>query len=166
MQALTARLKHTRRGPPFIVCISTAVASDYQLINAGSALRNWTYGKFLNGTQNPSGGPSIYAANFQAITWAQQDAGYLNGRGTPNTTLAEAFKTADKRLGEFLSVLETTERLDSTLLLVGSKQGQGPINPRTLKVIDPTAVMDGAGVPVAFFNGEDGGIASTSSRPV
>lgn len=142
--------------------ISTAVESDDELTNAGSALRNWTFGNFLNGTKNPAGGPSIYAVNFQAIIWAQQAAGYLDGRGTPNTTLAKAFKTADERLGEFLSVLTAADRLDSTLLLVGSKQGQGPINPKTLKVIDPTAVMAGAGVPVAFFNGEDGGIASKS----
>jgi hypothetical protein len=133
-------------------------------MNAGSALHNWTSGNFLNGTQNPAGGPSIYAANFQAITWAQQNAGYLDGRGTPNKTLAAAFKTADERLGEFLSLLKATKRLDSTLLLVGSKQGQGPVNPKTLKVIDPTAVMAAAGVPVAFFNGEDGGIASRPSR--
>ena len=146
----------------YIVCIETAYDFDRQLMITGSALRNWTFGNFVNGTRNPAGGPSIYSANFQAITWAQQTAGYLNGQGTPNTTLATAFKTADERLGEFLSVLDEAKALDSTLLLVGSKQGQGPVNPKTLKVIDPNGVMAAAGVPVAFFNGEDGGIASTT----
>lgn len=127
-------------------------------------MRNWTNGNFLNGSVNPVGGPALYAANFQAITWAQQTAGYLDAAGTPNTTLAAAFKTADERLGEFISVLESAGRLNSTLLLIGSKQGQGPINPKTLKVSDPQIVIDGAGVPVAFFNGEDGGIVSGSLR--
>ena len=135
-------------------------------MNVGSALRNWTLGNFVNGTQNPAGGPSIYAANFQAITWAQQTAGYLDGQGTPNQTLAMAFKTADERLGAFLSVLEDARVLNSTLLIVSSKQGQGPVNPKALKVIDPTAVTTAAGVPVAFFNGEDGGIASRLSHPL
>ena len=174
----------------------------FMLIVAGSALRNWTEGNFLNGTKNPAGGPAIYAANFQAITWAQQTAGYLDGQGTPNKSLAAAFDASDKKLGEFLSVLKDCKsnswaegfskletslkvswpprkpfavfeiprhlltrlpvnlanKLDSTLLLVGSKQGQGPINPNTLKVINPTAVQKAAGVPVAFFNGEDGGL--------
>ena len=126
----------------------------------GSALRNWTTGHFTNGSVNPVGGPTLYAANFQAITFAQQIGGYLDAAGTPNKTLATALKTAGERLDEFLSVLESAGKLDSTLLLVGSKQGQGPIDPKTLEVKDPQTVMDGAGVPVAFFNGEDGGMVS------
>lgn len=104
----------------------------------------------------------MYAANFQAITFAQATGGYLDGAGTPNASLATALKTADERLGNFLTTLESAGRLNSTLVLVGSKQGQGPINPNTLKVINPTHVMNAAGVPVAFFNGEDGGIVSHS----
>ena len=124
----------------------------------GSALRNWTSGNWVNGTRNPSGAPALYGANFQAITWAQQHAGYLDAAGTPNASLASAFQTADKKLGAFVNFLKTSGKLDTTLLLVGSKQGQGPINPKTELVSDPQAVVDAAGVPVAFFTGEDGGI--------
>lgn len=46
------------------------------------------------------------------------------------------------------------------MLLLGSKQGQGPIDPHTLVVSDPQTVIDGAGVPVVYFVGEDGGIVS------
>ena len=109
---------------------------------------------------NPAGGPSLYGANFQAITWAQQNVGYLDGAGTPNASLEAAFQRADERLGTFLEDLQKAGKLDSTLLLIGSKQGQGPIDPKTLVVSDPSTVVDGAGVPVAFFVGEDGGIVS------
>jgi hypothetical protein len=114
----------------------------------------------VNGTKNPAGGPSIYGANFQAITWAQQNVGYLDGAGTPNASLEAAFEAADSRLGTFLDDLADANKLHSTLLLIGSKQGQGPIDPKTLVVTDPQTVIDGAGVPVAFFVGEDGGIVS------
>ncbi len=127
----------------------------------GAALSNWTHGNYVNGTKNPSGGPSLYAANFQAITWAQQNAGYLNGAGTPNASLATAFKTADERLGAFVDVLKQTGRMSSTLLLVGSKQGEGPVNPKTERLLNPDMIQKAVGVPVAFFNGEDGGIVST-----
>lgn len=114
----------------------------------------------MNGTKNPNGGPSLYAANFQSISSSQQKTGYLDGAGTPNTTLEKAFEFIDSRLGTFLDDLKDAGKLDSTLLLLGSKHGQGPIDPKTLVVSDPQTVVDGAGVPVAFFVGEDGGIVS------
>jgi hypothetical protein len=126
----------------------------------GSALRNWTQGNWVNGTKNPSGAPSLYGANFQTITWAQQNAGYLDAAGNnPNKSLASALHEADARLGAFLNFLKSSGKLDSTLVIIGSKQGQGPINPKTLKVSNPD-FMDGTGVPVAFFVGEDGGVVS------
>ena len=100
----------------------------------------------------------MYGANFQAITWAQQNTGYLDASGTPNASLESAFHAADAGLKGFLGDLKSAGKLDSTLLLIGSKQGQGPINPKTEKVSDPQIVIDGAGVPVAYFVGEDGGV--------
>jgi hypothetical protein len=124
-------------------------------------------GNWANGTKNPSGAPSLYGANFQAITWAQQNAGYLDATGArPNASLEAAFHTADQQLGEFVKFLQTAGELNTTLLLIGSKQGQGPIDPSTLVVSDPQTVIDGAGVDVAFFVGEDGGIVSSLSAAV
>ena len=130
-----------------------------------SALRNWTNGNFANGTKNPEGGPSLFAANFQAITWAQTNAGYLNGNGTANASLETAILTSDARLGTFINDLEKAGKLNSTLLLVGSKQGQGPIDPKTLKESSTQTVIDGAGVPVTFFTGNDGGLVSMPFFP-
>jgi membrane-anchored protein YejM (alkaline phosphatase superfamily) len=70
---------------------------------------------------------------------------------------------ADASLGSFLNFLKSTGKLKSTLVLIGSKQGQGPINPKTLKVSNPDFGMDDTGVPVSFFVGEDGGIVSHCS---
>ena len=130
---------------------------DYIDNSPGSALKNWTSGLWANGTTNPSGAPSLYGANFQSITWAQQNAGYLPN-GQPNTTLLSAFHAADASLKTFLTHLHTTNKLTTTLLLLGSKQGQGPTNPTTLTVTDPQTVITAAAVPVSYFVGEDGGI--------
>jgi membrane-anchored protein YejM (alkaline phosphatase superfamily) len=71
----------------------------------------------------------IAPANFQAITWAQTNAGYLDALGAkPNASLEMAFEYADARLATFLDDLESCGKLNSTLLLLTSKQGQGPIN--------------------------------------
>jgi membrane-anchored protein YejM (alkaline phosphatase superfamily) len=78
----------------------------------------------------------------------------------PNKSLENALHEADARLGTFLNFLQSSGKLDSTLVMIGSKQGQGPINPKTLKVSNPD-FMGGTGVPVAFFTGEDGGVVST-----
>ncbi|KAK1085679.1 hypothetical protein LTR48_004307 [Friedmanniomyces endolithicus] len=127
-----------------------------------SALRNWTKGNFANGTTNPDGPPSMYGANFQAITWAQTNAGYLDALGAqPNKSLEMALQYADARLGTFLGDLKAAGQLDSTLLLVGSKQGQGPINAANETFISDvhlTASVEAAGIKVAQTTADDGGI--------
>ncbi|KAK0851158.1 hypothetical protein LTR03_004225 [Friedmanniomyces endolithicus] len=127
-----------------------------------SALRNWTKGNFANGTKNPDGPPSMYGANFQAITWAQTNAGYLDALGAqPNKSLEMALQYADARLGTFLGDLKAAGQLDSTLLLVGSKQGQGPINAANETFISDvhlTASVEAAGIKVAQTTADDGGI--------
>lgn len=94
------------------------------------------------------------------MTWAQANAGYLDAAGTPNASLADAFDFVDKSLGQFVKFLNSSNKLDDTLLIIGSKQGQGPINSQTEYLIDPSLVQDAVSVPIAFFNGEDGGIVS------
>lgn len=124
-----------------------------------SALANWTSGLYTNGTKNPDGAPALMGANFQAITWGQTDGGYLNANGSqPNRTLASALNHTDLRLGQFISHLEAIGMMNTTLLLLGSKQGQGPINAANLTEFDQSNVVAAAKVPVAFFTGDDGGI--------
>lgn len=160
---------------------------------AGSALRNWTMGNWANGTKNPDGAPSVYGgkyagsaeymapafadrakANFQAITWAQTNAGYLDANGAqPNKSLETALQVADQRLGVFLDDLKAAGKLDSTLVLLGSKQGQGPINAKNETYFPSdniTSVLEADGIHVALFTADDGGIVRLSlftftSRP-
>jgi len=145
---------------PEIASIKSSLSSEEAFDDLHwSALRNWTNGNWANGTKNPAGAPSLYGSNFQTITWAQQKAGYLDANGnTPNKSLESALTEADARLGSFLNFLQSTGKLNSTLVLIGSKQGQGPINPKTLKVSNPDFGSDDTGVPVSFFVGEDGGV--------
>ncbi|KAK4553251.1 hypothetical protein LTR86_009781 [Recurvomyces mirabilis] len=127
-----------------------------------SALRNWTLGNWANGTKNPDGAPSMYGANFQAITWAQTNAGYTDVVGAaPNKSLELALQYADQRLGTFINDLRASGQLESTLLLLGSKQGQGPINAKNETVFPDTHLtqsLEAAGIPVALTTADDGGI--------
>jgi hypothetical protein len=51
----------------------------------------------------------MLAANFQAITWAQTNAGYLDAYGAqPNASLVQALHDADARLNTFLNDLKRT----------------------------------------------------------
>lgn len=101
----------------------------------------------------------MIGANFQAITWGQTDGGYLNADGSqPNKTLADALHHTDQKLGQFIQHLNSIGKMNSTLLMLGSKQGQGPVDPKTLNEFDQSVVVAGAKVPVVFFTGDDGGI--------
>jgi arylsulfatase A-like enzyme len=101
----------------------------------------------------------LIGANFQAITWAQSDGGYLNAGGSqPNKSLADALHHMDQKLGQVIQHLTSIGKMNSTLLILGSKQGQDPIDPKTLNEFDQSVVVAGAKVPVAFFTGDDGGI--------
>ena len=68
---------------------------------------------------------------------------------------------ADQRLGVFLNDLKEAGALDSTLVLLGSKQGQGPINPKNETYFPSdniTSVLEADGIGVALFTADDGGI--------
>ncbi|TKA42814.1 hypothetical protein B0A54_07030 [Friedmanniomyces endolithicus] len=118
--------------------------------------KHLTY-EFMNGPSGPS-----HSANFQAITWAQTNTGYLDALGAqPNKSLEMALQYADARLGTFISDLKAAGQLDSTLLLLGSKQGQGPINAANETFISDvhlTASVEAAGIAVAQTTADDGGI--------
>jgi hypothetical protein len=48
--------------------------------------------------------------------------------------------------------------MNSTLLILGSKQGQGPLDPRTLNEFDQSVVVASTKVPVAFITSGDSSI--------
>ena len=97
-----------------------------------AAVGNWAQGNFVNGSSNPAGIPAVFGANFQALTNAQSVAGYLNGKADPTTNITAVLRQFDSKLNDFIGVLKSAGIWDKTLLLVCSKQGQGPIDPKSL----------------------------------
>ncbi|KAK4560599.1 hypothetical protein LTR86_005796 [Recurvomyces mirabilis] len=123
-----------------------------------SALANITAGHYVNGTGNIDF--SLIGANFQALTWAQSNGdGYANGSSLANPVFGRNISLTldryDQRLATFVSQLKTAGKLESTLLVLSSKQGQSPVNETTLKHINPELLINSTGVDVAFLTGDD-----------
>ena len=123
-----------------------------------AAISNWTVGNFVNGTKMPNGGPSLYAANFQSLTYAQSFHKYADSAGAFEGNISAAIQRYDLRLSQLLGTMKACGTLNSTLLMIGSKQGQGPVNPNILKYINYTTMIEAAGVPVSLFTADDGGV--------
>ncbi|KAK9384480.1 alkaline-phosphatase-like protein [Lipomyces mesembrius] len=123
-----------------------------------SALSNVTAGHYVNGTGTIDF--SIIGANFQGVTWAQSNGGgYACGSTLANPifgkNLTTAFKAVDAKLGVFIKQLKAAGKLESTLLILGSKQGQSPVDESTLTHVDPQKVINATGVEVSFMTGDD-----------
>jgi arylsulfatase A-like enzyme len=55
--------------------------------------------------------------------------GYLDAAGTPSDLLLGEIEFVDTSIGEMVNDLKETGRLESTLIVVTAKHGQGPIDP-------------------------------------
>lgn len=123
-----------------------------------SALANITAGHYVNGTGDIDF--SLIGANFQALTWAQSNGGgYANGSSLANPVFGHNISLTldryDERLATFVSQLKSAGKLESTLLVLSSKQGQSPVNETTLKHIDSQLLINSTGVDVSFLTGDD-----------
>ena len=123
-----------------------------------SAVSNWTMGNFVNGTKMPNGGPALYASNFQSLTYAQSFHRYADSAGAFEGNISAAIQRYDSRLGQLITTMKDAGTLNSTLLIIGSKQGQGPVDPNILRYINYTTMIQAAGVPVSLFTADDGGV--------
>jgi hypothetical protein len=118
------------------------------------------------------GVPAMFGMNFQAVSVSQKITadGYLDAAGTPSVQLALSLDAVDHALGQMLDTLTSEHLLDSTLVIVGAKHGQSPIdvtklhmisskshpNPKaTLDVTDPVDVLANGGVTVAQETADD-----------
>lgn len=84
--------------------------------------------------------PTLFGLNLQAVNVGQKQAGYKNELGQPTTQLETALKHSDKMIGEIVSALREQNLLDSTLLILTAKHGNGPIDPGVLRHIDQQAL--------------------------
>lgn len=91
---------------------------------------------------------------------AQKGFGYLNGSTSsapifgPNLTDALSF--TDSRLGTLVSRLKTAGIYSNTLLIVGAKHGQSPINPNLSKLVPPAVLQNATTVEFAQVTADDG----------
>ncbi len=80
--------------------------------------------------------PTIFGLNLQAVNVGQKLAGYKDSRGLPSPQLEDALIHSDMLIGKIVSALREKDLLDSTLLIVTAKHGNGPIDPKALRLVD------------------------------
>jgi arylsulfatase A-like enzyme len=76
------------------------------------------------------GVPSLFGTNFQSVSVGEKLAGngYTDVLGTPSAGLASELDFVDQQLGRMVQALEKNGLLDSTLIIIGAKHGQSPID--------------------------------------
>jgi hypothetical protein len=79
--------------------------------------------------------PAIFGMNFQAVSVGQKLAndpvgatGYADVYGTPNPALLNAIQFVDTSLGRMVKELQKNGLYDDTLIIIGAKHGQSPID--------------------------------------
>jgi type I phosphodiesterase/nucleotide pyrophosphatase len=113
------------------------------------------------------GVPTIFGTNFQAISVGEKLlvdpvtgvlGGYKDVLGTPSAGLASELDFIDDSLGKFVAELKKEHIYESTLIIVGAKHGQSPID-ITKKVAigggQPAATI---GAAEAFDISDDGSL--------
>ncbi len=88
--------------------------------------------------------PNVFGMNFQAVSIGQkliyQDAttvpsgysitgGYLDAQGTPSPSLLQEITYIDHSTGLMVAELQKQGLSDSTMIVIGAKHGQSPIDP-------------------------------------
>jgi hypothetical protein len=76
------------------------------------------------------GVPTIFGTNFQAVSVGEKlkAGGYTDVLGTPSAGLAGELDFVDQSLGKMVSELKKEGLFESTLIIVGAKHGQSPID--------------------------------------
>ena len=80
--------------------------------------------------------PAVFGLNFQAVSVGQKYAGYTDGAFTPSTDLAEGLAHTDRSLGTIVAALKAAGLYDKTLLILASKHGNSPVDPKLSHKID------------------------------
>jgi hypothetical protein len=139
---------------------------------------NWINGLDQSGTKTV-GVPAIFGMNFQAVSVAQKvtnamegaqttRGGYLDASATPTEPLQQSLDHVDASLGRMVQALSDRHLLRSTLIIVGAKHGQSPIDIgklhmltgstnayATADVTDPATLLANGGVPLAQETADD-----------
>jgi len=137
-----------------------------------TAVLNWIKGLDHTGTTTV-GVPAIFGMNFQAVSVGEKVTadGYTDAVGTPSAQLELSLDFVDSSLGQMLARLDAQHLTENTLVVVGAKHGQSPIdvsqlhmlkgstNPRLLPgqadVVDPVDLLSAGGITVAQETADD-----------
>lgn len=80
--------------------------------------------------------PAVFGMNFQAISVGQKYAGYSDAGFAPSADLAEGLAHTDRSLGQIVAALKASGLYDKTLLIMASKHGNSPVDPKLVRKID------------------------------
>jgi len=80
------------------------------------------------------GTPAIFGMNFQSVSVGEKltDGGHVDAVAMPRPILAKALDFVDASLGRFVAALEEEHKSDETLIVLGAKHDQSPIDVRKL----------------------------------
>ncbi len=138
-----------------------------------TAVLNWIKGLDHTGTTKV-GVPAIFGMNFQAVSVGQKLTadGYLDAAATPSPQLQASLDFVDASLGQMLDTLANQHLARDTLVIIGAKHGQSPIdvtklhmlagssNPKLdggkrADVTDPADLLANGGVALAQETADD-----------
>ena len=101
------------------------------------------------------GTPTLFGGNFQAVSVAQKIYGYVPGSLDITPEVLKAIDFVDTSLGQVVSALKAKGIYDDTLIIVASKHGQAPIDPKLYGKVDPAILNPVIVVPVDFITTDD-----------
>jgi hypothetical protein len=141
-----------------------------------NAVLNWIRGRNHQNTQDAPV-PAIFGMNFQAVSVGQKFVektltptvfgGYTDAQGTPTSTLAGEIAFVDASIGKMVKELGERHLRHSTLIIITSKHGQSPIDPKRYVPqaavgSTPATVLDNAGcIPFSEAPSNPTGIGPT-----
>src|SRR5215813_8751390 len=104
--------------------------------------------------------PAVFGTNFQAVSVGQKlkVGGYTDVLGTPSAGLAGELDFIDQSLGKMVSELKKQHLFDSTLIIIGAKHGQSPIDRQKRVGIGGGQPATLIGAPEAFDISDDGSL--------
>ena len=113
-------------GDDYTTSYSSVQTYDTTKVNA---VINWIDGLNSTGTAHP-GVPAVFGMNFQAVSVGQKVTadGYTDANGTPSAQLELSLDFVDNSLGQMLTQLDNQHLTKNTLIIVGAKHGQSPID--------------------------------------
>lgn len=117
----------------------SAAAKDIRLGEAFddakvSALLNEINGKDHTG-KKLVGVPVLFGGSFQDFTTAQKSCGYADASGDLSPCEVESLTHLDQDLGKLLTALKSQDLISSTLVIITSKHGDGPLDVRRRRII-------------------------------